>query len=132
AKRFPDGTPLDGPAFFPGEEPAPGKPFHLPVAPFLLDLALRSLDGGSPDKLAYEFHLFFADLILDGCHRCREQSGRNVVALSVGVFQNLLLTDLVVQKLEDNDFTVLTHSLSAPNDGGIALGQALYGMFHKS
>ena len=132
AKRFPDGTPLDGPAFFPGEEPAPGKPFHLPVAPFLLDLALRSLDGGSPDKLAYEFHLFFADLILDGCLRCREQSGRNVVALSGGVFQNLLLTDLVVQKLEDNDFTVLTHSLSAPNDGGIALGQALYGMFHKS
>ena len=130
AKRFPDGTPLDGPAFFPGGESTPGKPFHLPVAPFLLDLALRSLDGGSPDKLAYEFHLFFADLILDGCLRCREQSGRNVVALSGGVFQNLLLTDLVVQKLEDNDFTVLTHSLSAPNDGGIGLGQALYGMFN--
>lgn len=132
AKRFPDGTPLDGPAFFPGEEPTPGEPFRLPTAAFLLDLALRSLDGEDPDKLAYEFHLFFADLVLDGCIRCREQSGRNVVALSGGVFQNLLLTDLVVQKLEDNNFTVLTHSLSAPNDGGIGLGQALYGMFHKS
>ena len=131
AKRFPDGTPLDGPAFLPEDEPTPGEPFRLPTAAFLLDLALRSLDGEDPDKLAYEFHLFFADLILDGCIRCREQSGRNVVALSGGVFQNLLLTDLVVQKLEDNDFTVLTHSLSAPNDGGIGLGQALFGMFNK-
>jgi len=131
AKRFPDGTPLDGPAFFPGEESTPGKPFHLPVAPFLLDLALRSLDGGSPDKLAYEFHLFLADLILDGCLRCRELSGRNVVALSGGVFQNLLLTDMSVEKLEQAGFNVLTHSLSAPNDGGIGLGQALFGMFNK-
>ena len=131
AKRFPDGTPLDGPAFFPGGESTPGKPFRLPTAAFLLDLALRSLDGGSPDKLAYEFHLFFADLILDGCLRCREQSGRNVVALSGGVFQNLLLTDMTVEKLEQNGFHVLTHSLSAPNDGGIGLGQALFGMFNK-
>ena len=131
AKRFPDGTPLDGPAFFPGEESTPGKPFHLPVAPFLLDLALRSLDGEDPDKLAYEFHLFFADLILDGCLRCRELSGRNVVALSGGVFQNLLLTDMSVEKLEQAGFNVLTHSLSAPNDGGIGLGQALFGMFNK-
>lgn len=131
AKRFPDGTPLDAPAFRLSEDAANATPFRLPTAPFLLDLALRSLDGESPDKLAYEFHLFLADLILDGCLRCREQSGRNTVALSGGVFQNLLLTDLSVEKLRRNGFTVLTHSLSAPNDGGIALGQALYGMFHK-
>ncbi|MBR0364123.1 MAG: hypothetical protein IJH58_03105, partial [Clostridia bacterium] len=75
---------------------------------------------------------FLADLIVSGCILFRERSGRNTVALSGGVFQNLLLTDLVVSNLEENDFQVLTHSLSAPNDGGIALGQALYGMFHKS
>ena len=96
-----------------------------------MDLALRRLDGESPDKLAYEFHLFLADLILAGCLRCRDRSGRNTVALSGGVFQNLLLTDLTVEKLEQNDFEVLTHSLSAPNDGGLGLGQALYGMFNQ-
>lgn len=131
AKRFPDGTPLDAPVFLFGDAPSGETPFRLPTAPFLLDLTLRSLDGESPDKLAYEFHLFLADLIVSGCILCRERSGRNTVALSGGVFQNLLLTDLVVGELEENDFQVLTHSLSAPNDGGIALGQALYGICNQ-
>ena len=131
AKRFPDGTPLDAPTFLFGADPGDDSLFRLPTAAFLLDLALRSLDGESPDKLAYEFHLFLADLIVTGCILCRERSGRNTVALSGGVFQNLLLTDLVVSNLEENDFQVLTHSLSAPNDGGIALGQALYGMYNN-
>ena len=130
-KRFPDGTPLDAPTFLFGADPGDDSLFRLPTAVFLLDLALRRMDGESPDKLAYEFHLFLADLIVSGCILCRERSGRNTVALSGGVFQNLLLTDLVVNSLEENDFQVLTHSLSAPNDGGIGLGQALYGMFNK-
>lgn len=130
AKRFPDGTPLGTPTFLFGADPA-DDPFRLPTAPFLLDLALRRMDGGSPDKLAYEFHLFLADLIVSGCTLCRDRSGRNTVALSGGVFQNLLLTDLTVAGLKENDFEVLTHSLSAPNDGGIGLGQALYGMMNR-
>ena len=131
AKRFPDGTPLDAPTFLSGADSADDSPFRLPTAEFLLDLALRRMDGESPDKLAYEFHLFLADLIVSGCILCRERSGRNTVALSGGVFQNLLLTDLTVAGLKDNNFEVLTHSLSAPNDGGIGLGQALFGMFNK-
>ena len=130
AKRFPDGTPLGTPTFLFGADPA-DDPFRLPTAPFLLDLALRRMDGESPDKLAYEFHLFLADLIVSGCTLCRDRSGRNTVALSGGVFQNLLLTDLTVAGLKENDFEVLTHSLSAPNDGGIGLGQALYGMMNR-
>ena len=130
AKRFPDGTPLGTPTFLFGADPA-DDPFRLPTAPFLLDLALRRMDGEPPDKLAYEFHLFLADLIVSGCTLCRDRSGRNVVALSGGVFQNLLLTDLTVEGLKENGFEVLTHSLSAPNDGGIGLGQALYGMMNR-
>ena len=130
AKRFPDGTPLGTPTFLFGADPA-DDPFRLPTAPFLLDLALRRMDGESPDKLAYEFHLFLADLIVSGCTLCRDRSGRNTVALSGGVFQNLLLTDLTVAGLKENDFEVFTHSLSAPNDGGIGLGQALYGMMNR-
>ena len=130
AKRFPDGTPLGTPTFLFGADPA-DDPFRLPTAPFLLDLALRRMDGESPDKLAYEFHLLLADLIVSGCTLCRDRSGRNTVALSGGVFQNLLLTDLTVAGLKENDFEVFTHSLSAPNDGGIGLGQALYGMMNR-
>ena len=107
----------------------PPPAFPKLVSTYLKDLAERKLSGDDPDKLAYEFHAFMAELVLNGCIACREQSGRNVVALSGGVFQNLLLTDMTVQVLQENDFTVLTHSLSAPNDGGIGLGQALYGMY---
>ena len=50
------------------------------------------------------------------------------VALSGGVFQNRLLLELTVGLLEQAGLQVLTHSLVPPNDGGIALGQAVYGM----
>ncbi len=108
-----------------------GEPFRMPISAFLLELATRKLDGESPDKLAYEFHRYMADTVIAGCELCREKSGRTVVALSGGVFQNLLLTDLTVRGLKAAGFQVLTHSLSAPNDGGIGLGQALYGMYNN-
>ena len=50
------------------------------------------------------------------------------MALSGGVFQNRLLLELVDDGLAERGFEVLKHSLIPPNDGGIALGQAVYGM----
>ncbi len=44
------------------------------------------------------------------------------MALSGGVFQNLLLLGTVVDLLEGTGFRVLTHSRVPPNDGGISLG----------
>ena len=60
----------------------------------------------------------------------RNVSGRQKVALSGGVFQNRLLLELVDDGLTEMGFKVLKHSLIPPNDGGIALGQAVYGMAH--
>jgi hydrogenase maturation protein HypF len=48
-----------------------------------------------------------------------------VVALSGGVFQNVLLLTRTVALLEAAGFRVLTHSRVPPNDGGISLGQAV-------
>jgi hydrogenase maturation protein HypF len=47
------------------------------------------------------------------------------VALSGGVFQNLLLLGRTVADLEARGFIVLTHSRVPCNDGGISLGQAV-------
>ena len=50
--------------------------------------------------------------------------GDRPVALSGGVFQNVLLVGLVRAELADRQLTVLTHRVVPPNDGGLALGQA--------
>jgi hydrogenase maturation protein HypF len=53
-----------------------------------------------------------------------DASGIRKVALSGGVFQNLLLLKLIRELLLKNGFQVLHHAQVPPNDGGISLGQA--------
>ena len=62
------------------------------------------------------------------CVKIRELSGCNKAALSGGVFQNRLLLELTDHMLKQQGFEVLKHQLVPPNDGGIALGQAVYAM----
>lgn len=50
------------------------------------------------------------------------------ICLTGGCFQNTLLLGMTETLLEDAGFRVFTHSLVPPNDGGISLGQALYGL----
>ena len=85
-------------------------------------------NGEKPEKLAYIFHQAMAEMVLEGCRRCRAQSGREVVALSGGVMQNLLFISMCKDLLEKDGFRVLRHQMIPANDGGIGLGQALYAM----
>ncbi len=91
-------------------------------------LAAARLQGGCPERLAYEFHIGLARRIAAGCVALRERTKLTVCALSGGVFQNKLLLELCVKILRENNFRVLLHSLVPPNDGGIALGQAAAAM----
>jgi len=83
------------------------------------------LTGISPGLVAARFHLGVAGLIAGCCRAVRERTGLRTVALSGGVFQNLLLLHATVGLLEPAGFTVLTHSRVPCNDGGISLGQAV-------
>lgn len=92
------------------------------------ELLHRRLSGEDSDRLAYLFHAGLSRQIAAACERSREETGVNTVALSGGCYQNLLLLRLTVSCLREAGFRVLTHSLIPPNDGGIALGQAVYAM----
>lgn len=81
--------------------------------------------GMEAPALAYAFHEALAQMIEDACISLRSRTGRNIVALSGGVFQNLLLLKLCRTKLTQSGFEVLIHHLVPPNDGGLALGQAV-------
>jgi hydrogenase maturation protein HypF len=80
--------------------------------------------GGEPSVIAARFHNGVAMAIVDAAVALRERTGLATVALSGGVFQNLLLLGRVVAWLEERGFRVLTHSRVPPNDAGISLGQA--------
>jgi hydrogenase maturation protein HypF len=58
----------------------------------------------------------------------RSETGIKQVALSGGCFQNIYLLSGLIQNLKINQFQVLTNSQVPVNDGGIALGQAYWGM----
>lgn len=97
------------------------------------EIAQRYLADKSPENrayLAYQFHAAVSESVLRACIKIREDTGLSVCALSGGVFQNRLLTRLCHEKLTAAGFTVLLHSLIPPNDGGICIGQALYGIYH--
>ena len=79
-------------------------------------------------QLAYEFHAGLAEQIISACEAAEKETGIRKAALSGGVFQNRLLLKLTDEGLLRKGFQVLKHSLIPPNDGGIALGQAAYGM----
>jgi hydrogenase maturation protein HypF len=80
--------------------------------------------GVSRDVIAARFHNAVAAMIVATCVSLRDQTDLRTVALSGGVFQNLLLLNHVVDRLERRQFTVLTHGQVPCNDGGISLGQA--------
>jgi hydrogenase maturation protein HypF len=77
--------------------------------------------------IAAKFHNAVASLIFQVARRIRAERRLHRVALSGGVFQNRLLLKRTTRLLESTGFEVLTHSRVPPNDGGIALGQAVVG-----
>jgi hydrogenase maturation protein HypF len=103
----------------------PGDPFRVRGADLMRAAADDVVAGAEPAAIAARFHDGVAALIEDGCVLLAERHGLTVVALSGGVFQNMLLLDRVVSRLATRGFRVLVHSQVPCNDGGISLGQAV-------
>lgn len=104
------------------------KRFVLPTDRLVGLVVDKRLQGEETGYLAYLFHALLAEQIVAGCKYAAELTGLQVCALSGGVFQNQLLLKLCDRRLEEEGFRVLRHRLLPPNDGGIALGQAVAAM----
>jgi hydrogenase maturation protein HypF len=73
--------------------------------------------------IAARFHAGLAGLLARAAADACAATGLDTVALSGGVFQNVLLLRLVCAELDDAGLRVLIHSRVPPNDAGVSLGQ---------
>ncbi|MEL6342420.1 MAG: carbamoyltransferase HypF [Myxococcota bacterium] len=73
--------------------------------------------------IAARFHRGLADAIVAAAGWARRD--HTVAALSGGVWQNRILTELVATRLAETGWSVKLHRLLPPNDECIALGQAI-------
>jgi hydrogenase maturation protein HypF len=83
------------------------------------------LSGREKAEISSRFHTTIAEIVVAGCEELRRSGGPDIVAISGGTFQNMLLLNQTIEQLEESDFVVYKHRRVPPNDGGIALGQAI-------
>jgi hydrogenase maturation protein HypF len=98
---------------------------RIPPAPMVRGVVADLLAGVPAAVVSGRFHATLVDLFTRLCAALRLETGIGRVALSGGVFQNLLLFTGLKEGLEKQGFTVLSHTRVPTNDGGIALGQAV-------
>ncbi len=72
------------------------------------------------------FHVSMAQVVLQQARRVREKFAVNHVGLCGGVFQNRVLTEQVISKLDENGFRIFLPEALPPNDAALCYGQAAH------
>jgi hydrogenase maturation protein HypF len=102
-----------------------GSPYLLDFMPTFAAMANAVLKGRSVQFLAACFHVTIADAIINMVKHIRQDTGIKKVLLSGGVWQNITILEKVFGILQQEGFQVYSNSRVPPNDGGLALGQAV-------
>ena len=97
----------------------------LDFRPAIVRIVAEVRAGTPAPEIAARFHNTVAEAIVEVCRRLRAEEKLNRVCLSGGTFQNMKLLARTLAGLRRLDFEVFTHAQVPPNDGGIALGQAV-------
>ena len=96
----------------------------LDPAPMVAALVADRARGAPVGQMAASFHQGLAAATVGLAADLAGRHRMDTVALSGGVFQNALLSDLVAAGLAGRGLRVLTHHEVPANDGGISVGQA--------
>ncbi|MDE6735091.1 MAG: carbamoyltransferase HypF, partial [Desulfovibrio sp.] len=89
---------------------------------------LRAREGGmAAGEIAARFHASLAKGFADMAAKAAEKLGLRTVGLSGGAFQNLILSARLREELAARGLTPLSHAQVPPGDGGLSLGQAVWG-----
>jgi hydrogenase maturation protein HypF len=105
-------------------------PHEIDVGPMLAAISSDVVAKVPSSAIISRFHRAVTQIIVDVCVRIHDEEGIREVALSGGVFQNVLLLQHSIGRLEALGLDVLTHRIVPPNDGGLALGQAIIAASH--
>ena len=81
--------------------------------------------GVSIPTISARFHNGVAEMVRSVVGQLSDQYGLSQVALSGGVWQNMVLLQKTISLLERDGFKVYLHTQVPANDGGLALGQAV-------
>ena len=100
-------------------------PWEIDVRPMIERMVQDVLAAKATGWIAAVFHNTVAAIVIEVCRRLRSAEGIGRVCLSGGTFQNVYLLKRAVAGLRAQGFEVLLHAKVPPNDGGIALGQAV-------
>lgn len=121
-----DGYAAVRPCAFPVTGGAEGSPLTVDWQP-ALEAALADLGAGvEPGTVSAALHAGLAGAIVDVARRAAIPR----VALSGGCFQNARLTEAAIAALRAAGFEPVWHRRIPPNDGGLALGQAVWAASH--
>lgn len=104
------------------------EPYQIDVQPMFEVLIADLQRGISPPVIAGRFHASLAAGLALASQRAGQQYGIRKIALSGGVFQNRLLLEQLVGRLQGAGFDVYINRMVPPNDAGISFGQAIVAM----
>ncbi len=99
---------------------------EIDLRPMLRQLFEEAIGGQDAGQISARFHATVAAAFAAACRALRERDATlRRACLSGGCLQNALLARLLRSQLQAAGFEVFRHGRVPPNDGGIALGQAV-------
>ncbi len=103
----------------------PGVTKQLDFLPSFAALVELTQLGQSKEYLAASFHTTVANATVEMVQLINRETGIDKIVLSGGVFQNIRLLTEVTGLLQEKSLHIYLPHQTPPNDGGLALGQAI-------